>query len=145
MEMMTFHSFYFLGRRRESYGGSDRDRSLITLKGIRMIESRAFAALGNWSSRAGAAGVAGVRIKTPGSACLPGSAPESQRHRDIQKNALCIGKPTLGLRRENGDAIASLSALEIVGIEDDKVVASKRSEARGHDLAVNAILPETRN
>jgi len=48
------------------------------------------------------------------------------------------------LRRESGGAIASLSALEIVRIEDDKVVAPTPSEARGHAVAVNAILPETR-
>jgi hypothetical protein len=117
---------------------------LITLKGTRVIESRAFAALRNWSCRTGAAGVAGVRIKTPGSACWPGSTPASQRHRDIRKNAVRVGKTVPALRRESGGAIASLSALEIVRIEDDKVVAPTPSEARGHAVAVNAILPETR-
>jgi hypothetical protein len=109
-----------------------------------MIESRAFAALGNWSCRTGAAVVSGVRIKTPGAACWPGSTPASQRHRDIQQNTVRIGKTVLGPRRENGGAIASLSALEIVGIEDDEFVASTPSEARSRDLAVSAILLKTR-
>jgi len=55
-----------------------------------------------------------------------------------------IGKTVPGLRRENGGAIASLSALEIVGIEDDEFVASTPSEARSRDLAVSAILLKTR-
>jgi hypothetical protein len=109
-----------------------------------MIESGAFAALGNWSSRTDAAGVAGVRVKTPGSAHWPGSAPASQRHREIQKNAMRVGKTVPGSRRENGGLIVSLSALEIVGVEDD-VVASTPSEARGHDLAVSAMLLKTEN
>src|SRR5580704_1852454 len=121
METMTFHSFYFPGRRRESYGRSDRGRSLITMKGIRMIGGRAFAALGNWTCRTGAAGAAGVRIETPGSACWPGSAPASQRHRAIQNNAVRVGKTVPGLRRENGGVIAGLSPLAIVGIEDAEV------------------------
>jgi hypothetical protein len=110
-----------------------------------MIGGRAFAALGNWTCRTGAAGAAGVRIETPGSACWPGSAPASQRHRAIQNNAVRVGKTVPGLRRENGGVIAGLSPLAIVGIEDAEVAASTPSEARGHDLAVNAILLETRN
>jgi hypothetical protein len=109
-----------------------------------MIGSRAFAALRNWSCRTDAAGVAGVRIKTPGSACWPGSTPASQRHRDIQQNTVRIGKTVPGSRHENGGAIASLSALEIVGIEDDEFAASTSSEARSRDPAVNAILLKTR-
>jgi hypothetical protein len=53
-----------------------------------------------------------------------------------------IGKTVLGLRGENGGAIAGLSPLEIVGIEDDEDIASKPSEARGHDLAVKCDLAE---
>jgi hypothetical protein len=55
-----------------------------------------------------------------------------------------VGKTVPGSRRENGGLIVSLSALEIVGVEDD-VVASTPSEARGHDLAVSAMLLKTEN
>src|SRR5580658_2298097 len=74
-----------------------------------MIERWTFTALRNRCSRTSVAGVAGVRIKTPRSACWPGSAPASQRHRDIRKNAVQFEKTVLGLRREDGGIIVTFS------------------------------------
>ena len=145
---MTFHSFYFLGRRRESYGpfrlrqkpdypeGHPYDRE-SGVRGFGELVLPRGRGRSRWRTHRDIRSRVLARLHA-------GIAAASQRHRDIQQNTVRIGKTVLGPRRENGGAIASLSALEIVGIEDDEFVASTPSEARSRDLAVSAILLKTR-